>query len=114
MARERSRAFEIKFSDRINCSYYFGEGISCGIVNVDPIQHRELWRGRLGRVDSKCNIASAIEVSTRKLSILPFAGNRELIIKQVFPAVLSFARGNAVDPLLWRAIDVPDYHVAVV
>src|SRR5882762_10351995 len=110
MARERCRAFEIKFSHGIDCPNYFSEGISRGIVDVDPIQHRKLWRGRLGGIDSKRNVISAIEVSAGKLSILTLAGNCELIIKQVFAAVQSFARGNAVNPLFGRAIKVPDYH----
>src|SRR3984893_11679691 len=53
---------------RVHCAYGLRKSVGCGIVDVDAIQHRELWSGGGSGIDAKRHIGRAAEYTLFDLS----------------------------------------------
>src|ERR1700730_10846503 len=111
--REVHSSFQIKFPDGIDRADCLRESVGRGIVNVDAVQHRKFWSGGIGGIDAEGYVRRAVKVGAGKLAVLTFAGHRELIVEKRLAEIDSFARGNAVYPLLRGAIEMSNDYGAV-
>src|ERR1700730_14927834 len=112
MACERGRSFQIVVSHVIVREYRLSERQRLTGVNVDAIQYRKLRSERIGGVNSKRHNLRAPKISAWELPVLTRAGNGELIVQKIVSEIQLFARCDAENLLLGRAIEVPQLHVA--